>query len=95
MIFRRTPPPATHELRLRALGRLLDQRGYSRDGLCILAIEDGFAVSGLRVPTGGAGYGLVEGDELVEAAELAAEPARGRRASSPGERRGPWGCSTG
>ena len=86
MIFRRKPPsagrelPASHELRLRALGRLLDQRGYSGTGLCILAVEGGFAVSGLSVPPGGAGYGLAECDEQIEAAELAAVVARLGRA---------------
>lgn len=77
MIFRR-PPRDTHERRLRALGLLLDERGYERDGLCILAIEGGFAVTGLRVPTRGAAYDLAQHTETVSIAEIEALMARFR-----------------
>ena len=43
----RVVPPESHEARLRALGYLLDQRGYDRHGLCILEVDDGFEVNGL------------------------------------------------
>ena len=76
MIFRRRPPPDSNETRLRALGRLLDRRGYSSTGLCIFTVEDGFAVSGLRVPAAGEAYGLVDDDETVDGAELTAAIAR-------------------
>jgi hypothetical protein len=77
MIFRR-PPRDTHERRLRALGALLDERGYERDGLCILAIEGGFSVTGLQVPPRGATYDLVQHTETVSTAEIDALAARFR-----------------
>jgi len=84
VIFRRPPrdtqepTPATHERRLRALGLLLDERGYERDGLCILAIEGGFSVTGLRVPPRGAAYDLVQHTDTVDTAEIEALMARFR-----------------
>jgi hypothetical protein len=71
MFFRRRARDS-HEQRLRALGRLLDERRYERDGLCIIAVGDGFAVSGLRVPARGAAYDLALEEENVSAEELAA-----------------------
>ncbi len=57
MIFRRQPsatprvvPPESLETRLRALGYLLDQRGYGHRGLCILEADDGFEINGLPAP---------------------------------------------
>ncbi len=43
----RVVPPESHEARLRALGYLLDQRGYDQHGLCILEAEGGFEINGL------------------------------------------------
>jgi len=77
MIFRRTPRD-THERRLRALGLLLDERGYERDGLCILAMEGDFSVTGLRVPPRGANYDLVQHTETVRTEEADAVAARFR-----------------
>lgn len=77
MIFRR-PPRDTHERRLRALGLLLDERGYERDGLCILAIEGGFSVTGLRIPPRGTHHDLVQHTETVSTAEVEALAARFR-----------------
>lgn len=42
MIFRRREERIGHEVRLRALGHLLDERGYELGGLCILTVGDGF-----------------------------------------------------
>jgi hypothetical protein len=75
MIFRR-PPRDTHERRLRALGLLLDERDYARDGLCILAIKGGFSITGLRVPPRGASYDLVQHTETISAEEVDAVAAR-------------------
>jgi hypothetical protein len=41
-------PANSIEARLGALGRLLDERGYAFEGLCVLAVNDGFEVYGLR-----------------------------------------------
>lgn len=65
-----------HETRLRALGHLLDERGYERDGLCILTVGEDFEVTGLQVPQRGAAYDLVQHTERVTAAELTAIEAR-------------------
>ena len=84
MIFRRPPrdtqepTSATHERRLRALGLLLDERGYERDGLCILAIDGGFSVTGIQVPPRGATYDLVQHTETVSTAEIEAVALRFR-----------------
>ncbi len=71
MFFRRRARD-THEQRLRALGRLLDERRYERDGLCIIAVGDGFAVTGMRVPSRGAAYDLALEEVDVSGEELAA-----------------------
>ena len=39
-----------HEARLRALGYLLAKKGYLEDGLALIALGDGFSVTGLRRP---------------------------------------------
>ncbi len=71
MIFRRREQPTIgHEERLRALGTLLDERGYEREGLCILALAGGFEVTGLRIPQRGAAYDLEQQTELFTTAEL-------------------------
>jgi hypothetical protein len=41
-------PANSLEARLAALGRLLDERDYAFEGLCVLAVNDGFEVYGLR-----------------------------------------------
>lgn len=73
-MFRRNQPPraeraipdGSNEARLRALGYLLDQRGYSPRGLCILEVGDGFEVTGLKLPA------LGQHTEHIPAADLAA-----------------------
>ena len=77
MIFRRGARD-THERRLRALGLLLDERGYERDGLCVLAIDGGFSVTGLRVPPRGSQYDLAQHTETIRAEEVEAVAARFR-----------------
>ncbi len=74
MFFRRQKE--TNERRLRALGYLLDQRGYEREGLCILAVGDGFEVSGLGVPSRGAAYDLAARGDSISAEELADAQSR-------------------
>jgi hypothetical protein len=72
MIFRRREERIGHEVRLRALGHLLDERGYELGGLCILTVGDGFEVVGLRVPQRGAAYDLEQHTEMITADELSA-----------------------
>jgi hypothetical protein len=67
----RTVPDGSNEARLRALGHLLDQRGYDGRGLCILEVADGFEVTGLKIPERGAAYELAQHTEHIPAAELA------------------------
>jgi len=76
MIFRRREERIGHEARLRALGYLLDERGYELAGLCILTVGDSFEVTGLRVPQRGAAYDLEQRTEVIEAEELATVTAR-------------------
>lgn len=78
-----SPPPAPRivpdesvEARLQALGHLLDQRGYIARGLCVLEVDAGFEVSALKVPQGGAIYGLEQETALIAATEIAAAVAR-------------------
>ncbi len=68
-----------HESRLRALGHLLDERRYERDGLCLLAVGGDFEVTGLLIPARGAAYDLVQQTERITAADLAAVEERLRR----------------
>lgn len=79
MIFRRREEQRIgHEIRLHALGHLLDERGYELAGLCIMTVGDGFEVTGLRVPQRGAAYDLEQYTEIIEAEELAAVAAQWR-----------------
>lgn len=81
MIFRRQQPQqprVTHERRLRALGVLIDEHGYERDGLCILGIAEGFSVTGLQVPARGANHDLVQHTETFSNEEVEAVAARFR-----------------
>lgn len=79
-MFRRNQPPRAGravpdesiEARLRALGYLLDQRGYSTQGLCILEVASGFEVTGLKIPERGAAYDLALYTEHIPAVELTA-----------------------
>ncbi len=71
MIFRRREQPTIgHEERLHSLGTLLDKRGYERDGLCILAVDGGYEVTGLRIPQRGAAYDLEQQTEFFATADL-------------------------
>lgn len=72
----REPHDDSVEARLRALGHLLDARGYRAEGLCILAVEDGFVVNGMKVPERGAAYSLAQEGETIEGAEVAATLAQ-------------------
>ena len=69
------------EARLRALGRYLDARGYTADGLCVLGVDGGFVVDGLQsLGRATAGRPVQQGAQ-VTAAELAALLAPRRGAS--------------
>ena len=73
MFRRRAPGPRrreSNEARLRALGVLLDRRGYQPDGLCLLEVNGGFEVTGLTVPERGAAYDLAQRSEHISATEL-------------------------
>lgn len=60
------------EARLQALGTLLDRANYTEQGLCILAVEGGFVVTGLKIPERGAAYSLAQHSETFEDATIAA-----------------------
>lgn len=62
-----------HEARLRALGQLLDERGYDREGLCVLAIGNGFEVTGLRASPA---HDIEQHTETINAEDLDAVAAR-------------------
>jgi len=66
----RVVPDDSVEARLRALGYLLDRRGYVAQGLCVLEVDDGFEVNALKVPQSGAIYGLVQQTETIRAVEI-------------------------
>ena len=67
-----------HAARLGALGYLLERRRYARDGLAILAVGGGFAVTGLCRPSRWR-RAAVPCAETITAAELdALIAARGR-----------------
>lgn len=68
----RVVPPDSHEARLRALGILLDQRGYAAHGLCILEVGGDLVVNGLPVRSGEATFAAANQTETITAAELAA-----------------------
>jgi hypothetical protein len=79
-MFRRRPSVPrrreSNEARLRALGVLLDRRGYQPEGLCLLEVNGGFEVTGLTVPERGAAYDLAQRSEHIAAAELHATIAQ-------------------
>jgi hypothetical protein len=60
----------SNEARLRALGVLLDRRGYQSEGLCLLEVNGGFEVTGLTIPERGAAYDLAQRTEHISGAEL-------------------------
>jgi hypothetical protein len=64
-----TRRPESNEARLRALGVLLDRRGYQSEGLCLLEVNGGFEVTGLTIPERGA-YDLAQRTEHISVAEL-------------------------
>ena len=70
-----TPPPDSHEARLRALGRLLDRRGYAAHGLCILEVAGELVVNGLPTRPGEATFAATGRTETFTAADLAAAMA--------------------
>ena len=49
-----------HALRLLALGDLIDEQRFAREGLCILASGEGFVVSGFALAQVGISTGLVQ-----------------------------------
>ena len=65
-------PRSNLERRLKALGYLLDAHSFAADDLCILEQDDGFLVTGFRIPDRGSGFALVEHTAIVGAAEIAA-----------------------
>ena len=65
-------PHSNLELRLKALGYLLDAHSFTAGDLCILEQDDGFLVTGFRIPDHGSGFGLVEHTALIGADEIAA-----------------------
>jgi hypothetical protein len=69
-------PHSNLELRLKALGYLLDAHSFIADDLCILEQDNGFLVTGFKIPDRSAGFGLVEHTELIGADEIAATIAR-------------------
>jgi hypothetical protein len=65
-------PRSNLELRLKALGYLLDAHSFTAGDLCILEQDDGFLVTGFRIPDHGSGFGLVEHTQRIGADEIAA-----------------------
>ena len=49
----------------------LEPGGRASHGLCILAVEGGYAVTGLKIPERGAAYSLAQHSERFEAATIA------------------------
>ncbi len=81
-MFRRQPPPPAKstartrdpesaQARLEALGYLLDHGGYSTRGLCILEVEGGFLVNGLKTVERGAVPDLEQAAENIGPDEIA------------------------
>ena len=73
-MFRRQPPPTAKssapardpdsaQARLEALGYLLDRGGYTTRGLCILEVDGGFLVNGLKTAERGAAPDLEQAAE--------------------------------
>lgn len=69
-------PRGEIELQLTLLGYALDERFFAENGLLILNQEDGFLVSGFKVPQRDVDFGLVEVTEKIGGAELDALRAR-------------------
>ncbi len=81
-MFRRQPPPPAKapgpardpdsaQVRLEALGYLLDQGGYTTRGLCILEVDGGFLVNGLNISERGAVPDLEQAAENIGPDEIA------------------------
>ncbi len=68
-------PRSNLELRLKALGYLLDAHSFAAGDLCILEQDDGYLVTGYRIPDRGSGFGLVEQTAMIRAEEIAATMA--------------------
>lgn len=69
-------PRGEIELQLTLLGYALDERYFAENGLLVLQQEDGFLVSGFKVPRHDVDFGLVEVTEKISGAELDALRAR-------------------
>lgn len=69
-------PRGEIELQLTLLGYALDERFFAENGLLVLQQEDGFLVSGFKVPRHDVDFGLVEVTEQIGGAELDALRAR-------------------
>ena len=81
-MFRRQPPPPgrptapardpdSAQARLEALGYLLDRGGYTTRGLCILEVDGGFLVNGLKTAERGAVPDLEQAAENFGPDEIA------------------------
>ncbi len=81
-MFRRQPPqpaksaapprdPDSAQARLEALGYLLDRGGYTTRGLCILEVDGGFLVNGLKTAERGAAPDLEQVAENIGPDEIA------------------------
>jgi hypothetical protein len=86
MFHRETSPKAPREAanleaRLGALGRYLDAGGYTGDGLCVLGVDGGFVVDGLKRAGRAMAGRLAQQGEQLTAADLAALLAPRRGAS--------------
>lgn len=76
MFRRHQPKPAAEkprgelETRLTLLGHALDERFFTEHGLLVLQQDDGFLVSGFKVPRYSADFSLVEATEKISGDEL-------------------------
>ncbi len=81
-MFRRQPPPPAKstahardpdsaQARLEALGYLLDRGSYTTRGLCILEVDGGFLVNGLKTAERGAVPDLEQAAENIGPDEIA------------------------
>lgn len=81
-MFRRPPPPPpkstapardpdSAQARLEALGYLLDRGGYTMQGLCILEVDGGFLVNGLKTAERGVAPDLEQAAENIGSDEIA------------------------
>ena len=86
-MFRRQPPqpaqstapvrdPDSAQARLEALGYLLDRGGYTTRGLCILEVDGGFLVNGLKTAERGAAPDLEQVAENIGSDEITAAIAQ-------------------